>query len=141
MDGWIWWSLLAAVLVVAEVVTGTLVLIMLAVGALAAAAAAAGIGAGAGPQVAAFAVVSGIMLLLVRPVAARHLRQPRETRTGVAALVGADAVILVEVTPDDGRIRLAGEIWSARAYDGATTFAVGERVQVLEIKGATALVG
>jgi membrane protein implicated in regulation of membrane protease activity len=141
MDGWIWWSLLAAVPVVAEVVTGTLVLIMLAVGALAAAAAAAGIGAGAGPQVAAFAVVSGIMLLLVRPVAARHLRQPRETRTGVAALVGADAVILDEVTPDDGRIRLAGEIWSARAYDGATTFAVGERVQVLEIKGATALVG
>lgn len=140
MDGWIWWSLLAAVLVVAEVVTGTLVLIMLAVGALAAAAAA-GIVAGAGPQVAAFAVVSGIMLLLVRPVAARHLRQPRETRTGVAALVGADAVILVEVTPDDGRIRLAGEIWSARAYDGATTFAVGERVQVLEIEGATALVG
>jgi membrane protein implicated in regulation of membrane protease activity len=140
MEGWIWWSLLAAVLVVAEVVTGTLVLVMIAVGALAAAAVA-GLGAGAGAQVAAFAVVSGVMLLLVRPVAARHLRQPRETRTGVDALVGADALVLVAVTPDDGRVRLAGEVWSARAYDSSTTFAVGERVQVLQIEGATALVG
>lgn len=140
MDPWIWWSLLTAVLVVAEVVTGTLVLAMLAVGALAAAGTA-GVGGGTGAQVAAFAIVSGVMLLLVRPVAARHLRQPRETRTGVAALVGADAVIISEVTPDDGRIRLAGQIWSARAYDGTSTFAVGDRVQVLEIEGATALVG
>jgi membrane protein implicated in regulation of membrane protease activity len=40
----------------------------------------------------------------------------------------------------DGRIKLAGEIWSARAFDGDSQFEPGQTVYVLEIEGATALV-
>jgi membrane protein implicated in regulation of membrane protease activity len=87
-----------------------------------------------------FALVSVGLLAVVRPIARRHMRTPRAVRTGVAALVGTEAVVLESVDGSDGRIKLAGEVWSARAYDGDSVFAVGQRVHVLEIDGATALV-
>ena len=48
--------------------------------------------------------------------------------------------MLSDVGSKDGRIKLAGEIWSARAYDGETEYATGSLVRVVEISGATALV-
>jgi membrane protein implicated in regulation of membrane protease activity len=39
-----------------------------------------------------------------------------------------------------GAVKLAGEIWSARAYDEDEILEAGEKVQVIEIRGATALV-
>jgi membrane protein implicated in regulation of membrane protease activity len=38
-------------------------------------------------------------------------------REGSDALVGKKAVVVQEVSADRGLIRLAGEDWSARAYD------------------------
>ena len=87
-----------------------------------------------------FALTTVALLALVRPVARRHLRTSRSLRSGVAALVGAEAVVLEVVDGRDGRIKLGGEIWSARSYDGDSAFEVGQRVHVLEIDGATALV-
>ena len=81
------------------------------------------------------------LLAVVRPVAQRHLHTPRAIRTGVAALVGAEAEVLESVSARDGRIKLSGEIWSARSYDGNSEFAPGDSVRVIEISGATALVG
>ena len=37
-------------------------------------------------------------------------------------------------------MKLDGEIWTARAYDDDEVIEPGTRVQVLEIRGATALV-
>ncbi len=140
MDPWAWWLLAAGVLLVGELLTTTLVLAMVAAGAAAGALAAAA-GAPGGVQVLLAALVSLLLILVVRPVAERHRRQPVETRTGVDALPGAEAVVLARVDGQDGRIKLGGEVWSARAYDPAATFEVGAHVQVLEIAGATALVG
>jgi membrane protein implicated in regulation of membrane protease activity len=39
-----------------------------------------------------------------------------------------------------GCVRLDGEVWTARSYDEDRVFEPGPRVQVLEIRGATALV-
>lgn len=140
MDAWVWWIVAAGVLAVADVVTGgTLILLMIAGGAAAGGVAAA-LGAPPAVSVGVFALVSVACLAIVRPIARRHMRTPRELRTGVAALVGSEAVVLEAVDGRDGRIKLAGEVWSARAYDGDSVFAVGQRVQVLEIDGATALV-
>ncbi len=140
MDPWVWWIIAAGVLAVADILTGgTLILLMIAGGAAAGGLASA-LGAPPAVSVGIFAVVSVAFLGLVRPVARRHLRTIRSVRTGVAALVGAEAVVLEVVDGKDGRIKLGGEVWSARAYDGETAFAVGQLVQVLEIDGATALV-
>jgi membrane protein implicated in regulation of membrane protease activity len=108
-----------------------------------AAATAAVVGAvGGGPllQVVAFALASLALVGVVRPVARRHLRTPPSIRTGVAALVGSEAEVLEAVTGRDGRIKLAGEIWSARSYDGDSVHDTGSTVRVVEISGATALV-
>ncbi|MBI1376048.1 MAG: NfeD family protein [Frankiales bacterium] len=139
MDAWVWWLIATAVLVVGEMLTTSLVLAMIA-GGTAAAGVVAAIGGGPAVQVAAFALVSLALLVGVRPVARRHLRTPFALRTGVASLVGSEAEVVAEVDGRDGRIKLSGEVWSARAYDGQSSYAAGTVVHVVEISGATALV-
>jgi membrane protein implicated in regulation of membrane protease activity len=79
-------------------------------------------------------------LLVLRPIATRHLRTPAQLRTGTAALVGSQALVLERVDRDGGQVKLAGEVWSARSYDEDEAFEPGARVEVLKIDGATALV-
>lgn len=135
------WIIAAMLLGVAELVTGgTLVLAMLSGGALAGAATSALTDNVFLPW-AVFAVVSVGLLVGLRPIAHRHLRQPLELASGTARLVGRPAEVTSEVTGRDGRVKLAGEVWSARAMDGQSTYPPGATVLVLEIDGATALVG
>lgn len=139
MDAWVWWLIVALLLGVAELATTTLVLGMMAGGALAALVASL-VGVDVPLQLVVFAVVSLLLVVVVRPVARRHLHVPGETRSGVQALVGADAVALSAVDGNDGRVKLAGEVWSARSYDGASEIPAGTPVFVVAIDGATALV-
>lgn len=146
VDAWAWWLIAVAVLALIEVLTLDLVFAMLAGGALAAAGIAGLDSATGGPFGFAAQVIVGLAaavagLALLRPVALRHLRSTPALRTGAAALVGADAVVLAEVGPSAGQVKLAGEVWSARCYDGTSVFAPGAGVSVLQIDGATALVG
>jgi membrane protein implicated in regulation of membrane protease activity len=49
--------------------------------------------------------------------------------------------VVKEIHPDGGgSIKLGGELWTARPYDGTSTIAPGSRVEVMEIDGATAVV-
>ena len=50
------------------------------------------------------------------------------------------AVVLERVDADGGQVKLNGEVWTARSYDHDRSFEAGERVEVLKIDGATALV-
>lgn len=139
MGSWIVWLVLAALLGVAEVMTTTLALGLLAVAAVMAAVVGA-VGLGLPFQIAAFAVAAGAGLGVVRPLAVRHIRQPPLLRTGTSALVGRSAAVIEEVTPLAGRVRIGGEVWSARSYDEAQVIPVGSTVDVFAIEGATALV-
>lgn len=133
------WLIVAAVLGVAEMLTTTLALGLLAVGAVAAAVTEAA--GGSGPfQLAVFVVVSLAGIVVIRPLALRRLRARGTLRTGTAALVGQTGYVLADVTPHDGRIRIGGEEWSARPYDEASVIPAGSTVDILQIKGATALV-
>ena len=138
VPAWLIWLLAAAVLAGGELLSLDLVLIMLAGGAGAAAGAAA-LGAGPLLQATVFALVGLGLLLGVRPVARRHL-SVGHTRTGVEALAGAPALVLEAVDRHTGRVKIGGEVWTARSFDDTQTFAAGEQVQVMEISGATALV-
>ncbi len=91
-------------------------------------------------QLAVFIVASIATLALIRPIARRHLRTPASIRTGTAALIGSRAVVLDRVDADSGQVKIGGEVWTARAYDESDVFEPGERVDVLKIDGATALV-
>ena len=79
-------------------------------------------------------------LAVLRPIARRHLPMPRAIRTGTAALVGANAVVLQRVDGTGGRVKIGGEEWSARSYVPDEVFEAGTQVEVAQIEGATALV-
>ncbi|MFY1637804.1 NfeD family protein [Solwaraspora sp. WMMB335] len=136
------WIVLGVVLAVAELFTATLFLIMFAAGAFAAAVVAA-LGAPVAVQALVFAVVSALTVVAVRPVIQRHRRPALETGEepfGVEAIEGTEALVLEQVDADGGRVKIDGESWSARSYDGLQVFAPGERVRVIQVKGVTALV-
>ena len=139
MELWIVWLILAAVLGVAEIMTTTLSFGLLAVAA-GAAAVVGGVGLALPLQLIAFVVAAGAGLGIVRPLAMRHVRQPPLLRTGTSALVGRSAIVTEEVTGLDGRVRIGGELWSARSYDESSVIPEGSKVDVLAIEGATALV-
>src|SRR5436309_3570776 len=139
MPAWVAWAVAAAILAGGEAATATLVLGPLALAAGIAAIAAAA-GAAAGIQVAVFVLVSIAALGVLRPIARRHLKVPPHMRTGAAALIGSSATVLEQVDRDGGRVKIGGEIWSARSYDDDQVIEPGDRVEVLKIDGATALV-
>jgi membrane protein implicated in regulation of membrane protease activity len=140
MESWIVWLIVAAVLGVAELVTITFAFGIIAVAAVVAAV----VGAfhlDFAIQLAAFVVAAGAGLGFVRPIAIRHIKQPPALRTGTAALVGRPAIVLEEVNEHSGRVRIEGEEWSSRPYlDESLVIPVGAKVDVMQIKGATALV-
>ncbi len=140
VEAWLVWVVIALVLAGAEVATAGLLLIMFAGGALAAALASA-LGAGTVGSAAVFAIVSVTLIAFVRPIATRHMYAPPQIRSGTAALIGTQAVVVEAVDGSTGRIKLAGEIWSARTLDEDARFEPGEKVSVFEIDGATAVVG
>jgi membrane protein implicated in regulation of membrane protease activity len=142
MPAWIIWLLAAALLGVGEMHQGGFYLAPFALGA--AVAALLGIlGVGVGLSAIAFLISSGIVFAALRPVARRHRRLPPSIRTGAAALIGRHAMVLERIANDEGvgcvRIE-GGEVWTARSYDEDEVIDVGERVEVVEIRGATALV-
>lgn len=139
MDPWVIWLIVAVVSAVAEVLTLTAALGMLAA-ASAVTALAAAVGMPVPLQFLTFTVVAAVMVLLLRPVALRHLRRPQAARFGVDALVGKAAYVVAEVTGRGGRVDIDGEVWTARAYDDTLVIPSGATVDVIEIRGATAIV-
>ncbi len=141
MDTWVIWLIVAVVLAVGEIATTSFFLGPFALGAFAAAAVAL-VGAGAAASWVVFTVATIAAFAIVRPVARRHLRQPPHTRTGTAALIGSGAQVVERIENDanTGAVKLEGEVWTARAFEDDHVFEPGQRVSVVEIKGATALV-
>lgn len=133
------WVLLAVILAAGEVTSLSFFLAPFSLGALVAAAADL-VGAGAVLTVIVFLASSGLLLGFARPIARRHLRIPAQLRTGTAALVGQTATALQRIDAGGGTVKLAGEVWTARPYDGDDVIEGGCRVHVVEIDGATALV-
>lgn len=141
MDAWIIWLVAACVLGVGEMHQGGFYLAPFAVGALLAALVSLS-GAGLALSGAGFLAAAGLMFVTLRPLAQRHRHSPPAIRTGAAALIGRHAVVLERIANHEGVgcVKIDGEVWTARSYDEDDVIEAGERVEVVEIRGATALV-
>lgn len=141
MDAWVIWILVAVAFGLGELATTSFFLAPFSGGALAAALVAA-IGGGAVATWAVFIVASLLLLWVVRPIARAHRRQPAQLRTGTAALIGRRAIVVERIANDEGVgcVKVDGEVWTARAYDEDRVIEVGTPVEIVEIRGATALV-
>ena len=136
------WVVLAIALAIAEAFTATFLVIFFAVGALAAAGAAA-LGAPLLLQAIVFAAVSGLSVVAIRPLIVKHQNaalEPGETPFGMQAIEGSEATVLEEVDSDHGLVKIDGELWTARSFDGTEIYQPGDRVRVIKVRGATAIV-
>jgi membrane protein implicated in regulation of membrane protease activity len=138
-DAWPVWLGLAVVLGVLELFSLDLILLMLAAGAVVGMVAAL-VGVPDWAQIVAAAAAAVAALSLVRPSVVRRLHSGPSLVLGHEALVGRRGVVVEQVSSEGGRIRIGGELWTARPYDEDLVIEPGARVDVLQIKGATALV-
>lgn len=142
MAGWITWLVVAAILAGGEITlgSGSFFLAPFAMGAALAGAADAGIDGIAAWVV--FVVASIATLLAVRPLLQRRLFRSPMLRTGAAALIGKHAVVVERISNEDGvgKVRIDNDVWTARCLADGHVIAEGESVEVIEIRGATALV-
>ena len=133
------WILLAVIFAAGEVASLSFFLAPFAAGALLAAVADLA-GLSTIPTVLIFLLSSLLLLAFVRPIARRHMYTPPKLRTGTAALVGKTGLVTERVDDRKGAIKLEGEIWTARSFTEGEVIEVGRKVDVVEIRGATALV-
>ena len=134
------WLIVGLVLIAAEVLSGEFVLLMLGGGALVAGGVSL-LGGGPLVSVAAFVIASVLLVFAVRPALRRKLeRGIDQTVMHSRALVGGPAIVVARVDGQNGRVKIGGDVWSARSYDGSQVIDEGRRVTVVEISGATALV-
>ncbi|MGH3899576.1 MAG: NfeD family protein [Pseudonocardiaceae bacterium] len=132
------WLVAGFLLITAEVLSSDFVLIMLGAGALVGAGFSA-LGASIWLQVAAFGGASVALITLARPALKRRLHTD-QVRTNAEALVGDKAVVVSTVDAHGGKVKLCGELWSARAFDETEVLEPGQTVTVMNISGATAVV-
>lgn len=139
-NAWAAWLSASILLLVAETLSMDAVLLMLAAGA-AVGMLAALLGLAVPLQMILASVTAVAALALVRPSLVKRLHHGPELTLGHSKLIGRQGLVVERITSQEpGRIRLAGEIWSAQPYDETITIEPGETVDVMQIKGATALV-
>jgi membrane protein implicated in regulation of membrane protease activity len=137
---WLWWWGAALLLVVIEIVSLDLVLLMFAGGAVAAGIATM-LGAPFPLQIIIFTVVSVLLLVSLRPWLLRHLKERVPlVETNASAQVGRLAMVVQDVDAHGGRVKLSGEVWSARSAHESVRHEAGSEVRVVGIDGATAVV-
>jgi membrane protein implicated in regulation of membrane protease activity len=134
----LFWLIGGIALIAAEILSGDFFLLMVGVGAL----------SGAGAEwlfgntlvsSAVFALVSIGLVTFARPWLKRRMHGEL-VHTNADALIGRKAVAVSEVDENGGQVRIAGDVWSARAIGGNQAIAPGTSVTVVEIAGATAVV-
>lgn len=140
---WVFWLTLILVFIIIEVNTLEFTFLMLALGSVGGLVAGL-LGAPWWLQLIIVAVLSLVLVLLVRPPLLRALRKGGDpARSNVEALLGLGGVVLIAFRDGAGQVKLAnGDTWTARLAPGAdgSPLDEGDRVVVTAIDGATAVV-
>lgn len=139
MPVWLLWLVAAVGLAGAEALTGDLFLLMLSGGALAAVGSSLLIDNFVIDGIV-FAVVSILLLVLVRPALRRRFAAGTGLPEPMKALEGKNALVLDRVARHEGQVKLDGEVWTARPLSDDDVYEPGEHVTVMRIDGATAVV-
>jgi membrane protein implicated in regulation of membrane protease activity len=141
VPAWLLWLIAAGLFGAGEMISLDLVLLMFAGGAVGGMTVAL-LGGAVVWQLLAFILVSGVLLGLVRPIAKRHLTDKTPLQLdGVDTLIGRTARVTRAVDGSSGRIKLGADEWSARTQHSGEAFPVGHTVRIVQVDGATAVVG
>lgn len=137
---WEAWLIVAVALGVLELLSADLILLMLAGGALIGMV----VALTGGPfvlQMVLALVVAVSLLALVRPGMIKRLHAGPELKIGPEALIGKRGRVLEPVeNAAPGRVKIGGEVWSAKPFDEDDRLEVGDAVDIVAIRGGVALV-
>ena len=132
---WILWLIIAAVLVIVEILSQMVWTLCLAIACVAALVACL-MGCTLPVQLAVLAVASVVAYLVLVPYFKKihHQateREGRAARTGMDALIGMDATVVQAIEPGRlGRVKVDGDNWQARARHEGESFMIGQRVRI-----------
>src|SRR5213080_443775 len=139
---WIFWAILGAVLVVAEVFTSGFVLLWFGIGALAA-----GLAGFLGVhsiilQFLIFAIVSIALTAASRTIFVNYFSREKtggDLKTGADALPGKVGTVVTssQGALHEGAVKVFGSTWTAYPADGEEPLEAGDRVQVERVQGAS----
>ena len=134
------WLVITVVLSVIEIFTMGLVTIWFAAGA-AVALIVSLLGAPQWLQIAAFLMISIVVLVLVRPIAASHFNN-RLKKTNIDAIVGRKLIAKTDIDNlhGFGKVDMDGSTWIAASSMDNVIIHQGEEVKVVEVQGAKLIV-
>jgi membrane protein implicated in regulation of membrane protease activity len=141
LPAWAVWVVIAVLMLAVEATTTAFFTIYFGVAA-AIVAVLSVLGAGVPLQIAAFAALSVGGLLLTRPQLKRIAGADSATvPSGVDAMPGRVGIVTKQIGElETGLVKVGGEVWTASSYFDHEPIPVGTRVEVVEIRGVTALV-
>lgn len=136
---WLIWMILAAIFIVGEIFTAGFFIMWFGIGA-AVAGILALLGAAPGWQLAAFVLVSLVLVLVSRKFA-NKITKEQPPGIGANRFVGKQGVVLEEInnSKGSGRVRMDREDWRAESEDGSI-LPSGERVITVKIEGTHLIV-
>jgi membrane protein implicated in regulation of membrane protease activity len=141
LPAWAIWVVIAVLMLAVEATTTAFFTIYFAVAA-AIVAVLSVLGVGVPLQIVAFAALSVGGLVLTRPQLKRIAGADSATvPSGVDAMPGRVGIVTKQIGElETGLVKVGGEVWTASSYFDHEPIAVGTRVEVVEIRGVTALV-
>ena len=94
-----------------------------------------------GVQIAAFAVVSVVFLMLTRPLARKYLNS-RTVKTNVDSLIGESCVVTqtIDNLKAEGQVLIKGQVWTARSTEEDKVIQKDTKVKVIKISGVKLIV-
>lgn len=136
----IYWLIAFVVLLGIEAVTMALTTIWFAGGALIAFLLAL-FGVNVQVQLAAFVIVSFVLLFFTRPFALRYVNK-NTVKTNIDSIIGKHARVTAEINNIEakGAVLLNGQEWTARALKDDSIYPVGTMVEVKDIRGVKLIV-
>jgi membrane protein implicated in regulation of membrane protease activity len=139
--GWILWTILGVILVIAEVFTPGFVLLWFGVGALVAALASF-LGAGFAAQFVLFILVSSALTALSRTIFVNYFAGRDESeglKSGMAGLPGQVGTVVTssQGALNEGAVKVFGSVWTAYPAEGEPPLEAGDRVVVEHLRGAS----
>src|SRR5262245_44446637 len=139
---WIFWTILGAILIVAEIFTTGFVLLWFGIGALAAALAGLlGVNSII-VQFLIFAIVSIALTAASRTIFVNYFSREKsggDLKTGVETLPGKVGTVVSSSRGalHEGAVKVFGSTWTAYPADGEEPLEAGDRVQVERVQGAS----
>ena len=130
---WLIWVIISILCLILELSSGDFFILCFAIGA-AVSAILAGCGLSLTWQIVAFAVVSALSLLLVRPALIRKLHKPqRERLSNADAMIGQVGRVSEPIVAGGyGRVAIDGDDWKSTSVDGVAVDK-GTRVRVVKM--------